>query len=807
MMRRDDPRLTAHALDEALDDDAARAAVEDALEESAELREEAAEIRAAARLLSEALAGEAAPALLPEQRRRIEEAASAAPVARRPLAALAWAGLAAAVLVGLVPLMRRISAPQQPPPQTASVTTAPAAASAAPAPPPSAVAPPAVAPAVPRAQPRPRARPAPPAPPVSSVAPVAVAPVAPGASIASAVTRVKGSVQDQTGAVLPGATVEVSETNTGVQRTARTDGSGRYDVAGLAAGTYTVKATLPGFKDAATPPFELQPGEEERFDLRMQVGAVAESIEVVGDRPVLATSSTAVNAAPGRKGNPPARRPPAFPAGPPPPRRVTPPLEDGEPYRDASERFNREAYAHRSENGYQAVAQHPLSTFSVDVDTASYANVRRFINEGRRPPAGAVRLEEMVNYFPYEYAGPEGNDPFAAHLESAPAPWNPRHRLLRIGLKAREVKERPASNLVFLVDVSGSMNEPNKLPLVKRSLALLVDQLTERDRVAMVVYAGAAGLVLPPTSGDQKGALHGAIERLQAGGSTNGGQGIQLAYDLAARNFIRGGVNRVILATDGDFNVGVTDEGSLVRLIEQKAKTGVFLSVFGFGTGNYQDDRMESLADKGNGNYGYIDTLNEARKALVEQTQSTLVTVAKDVKIQVEFNPARVQSYRLLGYENRLLRPEDFKDDTKDAGEVGAGHAVTALYELVPVGAAPQGGEADPLVYQDRGRLTSAARSGELARLKLRYKEPEGQRSQAREWTLGDDGAAWEAASTDFKHAAAVAGFAMLLQGSAHQGQLTIDDVLRLGEEGLGPDRFGYRAEFLGLVRKVKGLQ
>jgi Ca-activated chloride channel homolog len=755
MMRPDDPRLTAYALDEA--DEETRAVVEAALAESAELRDEAAAIRSAAVLVSAALAAEAAPALRPEQRRRIEEAARPG---RRP-APLVWAGLAAAALVAAASVLLRT------PPPPPLPRTVPAGA-------PSAVArstTPAASAPRPATSPRPTAAP----------------------TAARRAAEVEGRVQDPTGAELPGAAIEVVEQNTGARFTARSDRSGEFDLIGLPAGTYVLKAEIPGFQAAVTPPFELRAGQGERRDVMMAVAAATETIGVAGAAPAATSLGSGVS---GHQARALALRARADRLG----------AKDDVAQEERSRSFNREAYAHRSENDYLAVAQHPLSTFSVDVDTASYANVRRFLNEGARPPVGAVRIEEMVNYFPYDYAGPAGQDPFAAHFEMTPAPWNPKHRLLRIGIKAREIARRPASNLVFLLDVSGSMNEPRKLPLVKRSLALLVDQLTARDRVAMVVYAGAAGLVLPPTSGDQKGELHAALERLQAGGSTNGGAGIQLAYDLASRNFIPGGVNRVILATDGDFNVGVTDEASLVRLIEAKARTGVFLSVFGFGMGNYQDDRLESLADKGNGNYGYIDTLNEARKALVEQTHSTLVTVAKDVKLQIEFNPSRVLAYRLLGYENRLLRPEDFKDDKKDAGEVGAGHAVTALYELVPAGGEPKGGQADPLAYQSPARPTAASGAGELARLKLRYKEPEGSQSRPLEWKVRDEEASLQSASADFKLAAAVAGFGMLLQDSPHRGDLTLDEVLRLGEEGLGPDRFGYRAEFLELVRMAKPL-
>jgi Ca-activated chloride channel family protein len=482
----------------------------------------------------------------------------------------------------------------------------------------------------------------------------------------------------------------------------------------------------------------------------------------------------------------------------------------GKDVRSPSAPPNREAYAYRADNDFLAVDQNPLSTFSIDVDTASYSNVRRFITEGQLPPPDAVRIEEMVNYFPYDDPAPTGDDRFAAQVEVGPAPWRKGHRLVRIALKTRELEKRPDSNLVFLIDVSGSMMPANKLPLVKQALRLLVDKLTEHDRVAIVVYAGSAGEVLPPTRGDKRQVIQDAIERLEAGGSTNGGEGIQLAYDLAARNLIRGGVNRVILATDGDFNVGTTDEGSLVRLIEERAKSGVFLSVFGFGMGNYQDSRLEQLADKGNGNYGYIDTLHEARKTFVEQTNATLVTVAKDVKIQVEFNPAKVQSYRLLGYENRLLRPEDFKDDKKDAGEVGAGHSVTALYELIPAGSDSQtmpARDVDPLAYQKKGGLTDAAKSRELLRLKIRYKEPEGDVSRPQEWPIEDRGAmTTDENSDDFRFAAAVAELGMILRGSPHKGEASLDDVLRLAESGRGNDRFGYRAEFISLVHKARGL-
>ena len=368
--------------------------------------------------------------------------------------------------------------------------------------------------------------------------------------------------------------------------------------------------------------------------------------------------------------------------------------------------FNTARYGNIEENPFLAAASNPLSTFSIDVDTASYSNVRRFIENGSLPPKDAVRIEEMINYFSYDYPQPNDNLPFSVNLDAASCPWAPAHRLVRIGLKGREMpnEKRPASNLVFLLDVSGSMMPANRLPLVKQAMRLLVEKLGENDRVAIVVYSGASGLALPSTTGDHKEQILSALENLEAGGSTNGAQGIDLAYQTAAEHFIKGGVNRVILATDGDFNVGTTSEGDLIRLIQEKAKGGVFLSVLGVGDDNLNDSMMQKLADKGNGNYAYLDSLEEARKVLVQQINGTLVTIAKDVKIQVEFNPARVASYRLIGYEKRILRKEDFNNDKIDAGEIGAGHTVTALYEVVPAGAEPNPAASvppvDPLKYQ-----------------------------------------------------------------------------------------------------------
>ena len=480
-----------------------------------------------------------------------------------------------------------------------------------------------------------------------------------------------------------------------------------------------------------------------------------------------------------------------------------------DPDRSVREGMNTEAYDAVDENPFHRVADEPLSTFSIDVDTASYANVRRFLTQGQRPPSGSVRIEELINYFSYSYPEPGAEVPFSITTEVAGCPWAPDHRLVQIGLKGRTLadEDRPASNLVFLLDVSGSMNRPNKLPLLKRSMAMLVEQLSENDSVAIAVYAGASGLVLPPTNCHQKEVVLQALERLSAGGSTNGGAGIQLAYDLATQHFIPGGVNRVILCTDGDFNVGVTDQGSLVELIEAKASSGVFLSVLGFGMGNYKDSTLEKLADRGNGNYAYIDTLDEARKVLVEEMGGTLVTIAKDVKIQVEFNPAEVAAFRLVGYENRLLAHQDFSDDTKDAGEIGAGHTVTALYEVVPVGVASAAAGIDPLRYQEPVRQpTEAAASGELLTVSLRYKEPDGERSKLLSRPLVDSRASYFEASDDFQFAAAVAGFGMLLRGSEQAGSLSWGAVSELAQDGVGDDPSGRRRAFLELVERASRL-
>jgi Ca-activated chloride channel homolog len=474
-----------------------------------------------------------------------------------------------------------------------------------------------------------------------------------------------------------------------------------------------------------------------------------------------------------------------------------------EPWRNPQQPGNTEGYSPITENPFLRPNANPLSTFSIDVDTASYSNVRRMITDGTKPPQDAVRVEEMINYFPYQYRQPQGNQPFSVNTGVTTAPWNPQHKLVRIGLQGKQLETPPPSNLVFLLDVSGSMNDPRKLPLVKQSICLLAQQLKADDRVSIVVYAGSAGLVLPPTPGDQTRKIMAAIDQLEAGGSTAGGEGLELAYKQAQQAFIKGANNRVILATDGDFNVGASSDAEMVRLIEQKRDQGIFLTVLGFGTGNYKDDKMEQLADKGNGNYAYIDTLGEAKKVLVEDLRGTLFTIAKDVKIQVEFNPSKVQAYRLIGYENRALRDQDFNDDRKDAGEIGSGHRVTALYEILPTGVTSDVKipSIDPLKYQkvDPAVAAPASNSNELMQVKLRYKAPDSNTSQLISQPILDQ---VSDADPDMQFASAVALFGMVLRDSEYKGKAGLPDVLKLAEAGQSNDRNGYRSEFIRLVKQ-----
>ena len=471
--------------------------------------------------------------------------------------------------------------------------------------------------------------------------------------------------------------------------------------------------------------------------------------------------------------------------------------------------FNTEGYSPISENGFKDVGHNPLSTFSIDVDNASYSNVRRFINLGELPPADAVRIEEMINYFKYNYPEPEGEHPFSVYTEMATCPWNNNHLLLHVGLKGKSIDKStlPASNLVFLIDVSGSMDDPNKLPLLKSAFGLLVNELRPQDKVAIVVYAGAAGMALESTAGNRKEVIMKAIDNLEAGGSTAGGEGLKLAYAEAERNFIKGGNNRIILATDGDFNVGESSNGGMEKLVEEQREKGVFITVLGFGMGNVKDDKMEIIADKGNGNYAYIDNLQEARRVLVREFGGTLFTIAKDVKLQIEFNPQKVQSYRLIGYENRLLADEDFNNDKKDAGEMGSGHNVTALYELVPSGADEGRPSIDPLKYQKPTVTVEKENDNEYLNIKIRYKKPDGVTSMLLEKPVTEGVKEYKYASENLRFAAAVSEFGMLLRSSEFKGISTLSSAIDLASGSRGEDEDGYRAEFIRLMKTVRDMK
>ena len=472
------------------------------------------------------------------------------------------------------------------------------------------------------------------------------------------------------------------------------------------------------------------------------------------------------------------------------------------------EDLNREGYDHIKENEFQKVTDHPLSTFSIDVDAASYSNVRRLINEGHLPTPGAVRIEEMINYFSYNYPQPTNDKPFSITTEAAPCPWNENHQLVMIGLQGKkvDVDKLPPSNLVFLIDVSGSMQMENKLPLVKSSLNLLAEQLRPQDKIAIVVYAGSAGLVLPSTNDKTK--IKEAINALEAGGSTAGGAGIKLAYQTAQQNFLADGNNRVILCTDGDFNVGASSDDELENLIEQKRSTGVYLTVLGYGTGNYQDSKMQKLADKGNGNHAYIDNISEAKKVLISEFGGTLFTIAKDVKLQIEFNPASIRGYRLIGYENRMLAKEDFNNDKKDAGEMGSNHTVTALYEVIPANAPEdddEPGTVDPLRYQSKKqRKRAASLASELMFVKIRYKNPKEDSSNLMEVSVKNNS---QLASNNMRFASAVAAFGMVLRNSAFKGGSNYKMIKTLATSGIENSDDTYKKEFLELVKKAEQLR
>lgn len=619
---------------------------------------------------------------------------------------------------------------------------------------------------------------------------------------------IAGHVRDSSGKPIARAQVFVVGTPYGVLA----DDSGKYRISGVPAGTYTLRAQFIGYAPTEVVGVKVAAGTA-TIDITLNYAAlsVAGITVVAAPNPIVprdeAVSPSIATGALSRAGE--AK---TFVDGAP-QRQIGDAQTGVSPcgcYRHPHDPWNTESYSAIDENPFLAVSAHPLSTFSSDVDRASYANVRRFINGGQLPPRDAVRIEELVNYFPYAYAEPDGDDPVAIHTEVARAPWNHRHQLVRIGIQAKRIdlENTPPSNLVFLIDVSGSMDEPDKLPLLKSAFHLLVRQLRPKDRVAIVVYAGNAGLVLPSTSGSDKERIDAAIDNLEAGGSTAGGAGIKRAYQEAIANFIPGGNNRVLLATDGDFNIGVSSDAEMVRLIEEERKTGVFLTTLGFGQDNLKDSKMEQMADHGNGQYNYIDNIQEAQKVFISELGGTLYTVAKDVKIQVEFNPARVQGYRLLGYEDRLLKDEDFKDDKKDAGDMGSGHSVTAFYEVIP---ADQESDVDleipdSLRYQAEGvRIVHQARpSPELLFVKVRYKTPTGEKSRLITHPVlasSDD-----SPSVDFRFQEAVVEFGLLLRKSAFRGDATIGDVITSAREALGRDPDGYRSEFVRLAEAARNL-
>ena len=567
---------------------------------------------------------------------------------------------------------------------------------------------------------------------------------------------ITGTVSNENSTPLPGVNILNKSTNSGTQ----TDFDGKYSIKAEKGDLLTFsfigyKTKEVKVKDKKVINVSLEP---DNVSLNEEVVAVSETIRIRG------TSS----------------------------------LQTGYGYNN---RTNTEAYKERNENIFKSVKTAPLSTFSIDVDRASYSNIRRMVNNGQEIPKGAVKIEEMINYFNYNYAGPKDEHPFAIHTEVAKSPWNQQTKIAKIALQGKNIptEDIPASNLTFLLDVSGSMNSPNKLPLLKSSFKILVNQLREEDRVAIVVYAGAAGVVLESTPGSEKIKILEAINNLNAGGSTAGGEGIQLAYKIAKENFIEDGNNRVILATDGDFNIGASSDSAMKELIEEKRESGVFLTALGFGMGNYKDSKLESLAQAGNGNHAYIDGMQESRRVLGTEFGGTLHTIAKDVKIQVEFNPAKIQAYRLIGYENRLLNAEDFNDDEKDAGELGSGHTVTALYELIPVGVeSVYLKEIDSLKYTNTELKNN---SGELFTVKFRYKDPEGAKSKLITKTVADTEKDFEEASTDFKFAAAVALYGMKLTDSEFVKNHNTGLILDLAEKGRGEDKEGYRAEFIRLVK------
>ena len=596
---------------------------------------------------------------------------------------------------------------------------------------------------------------------------------------------ITGTVSDEQGAALVGATVIVTGTNSGTQ----TDFKGKYSIQ-VNSGSTHLSFSFIGFESRNV-----------KISGRSIIDVSLNAIEMALEEVVMVSgqvSPSLMDKVRTTRTNKKMRESQAMSYG------YVAPSDYAQP------QFNTEGYSTIHENGYKNVIDAPLSTFSIDVDKASYSNVRRFLNSGQLPPKDAVRIEEMINYFSYDYLEPKDEHPFSVSTELSVCPWNTDHQLLHVGLKGMEIDkdELPASNLVFLIDVSGSMNSQNKLGLLKSAFKMLVEQLRPEDRVSIVVYAGAAGLVLEPTSGRNKQKILESIERLSAGGSTAGGAGLKLAYKTATENFVEDGNNRIILATDGDFNVGASSNAEMERMIEKEREKGIYMTVLGFGMGNYKDDKMEIIADKGNGNYAYIDNIQEARKVFVTEFAGTLFTIAKDVKFQLEFNPQRVKAYRLIGYENRLLNDEDFNDDKKDAGEMGAGHTVTALYEIIPAGSKESTYKIDPLKYQENTdrKDVKANKNAELLTIKLRYKKPDGFKSILIERSVQGEILDRNELSDNFRFSAAVAEFGLLLRDSSFKGNASREQVIELAKSAKGEDEEGYRSEFIKLVRASSSL-
>jgi Ca-activated chloride channel homolog len=611
---------------------------------------------------------------------------------------------------------------------------------------------------------------------------------------------ISGKITDtETGEALIGANVIVVNTNWG----AATDINGYFKISSVPPGTYELRASYVGYSAQTIKDVRVKASDSLFIEIKLTSDFTLAEIVVIESKPLIEKYST--NACRVIVGENIQRLPNnsideiSFLVG---------GFEARFNQYNQSAPWNTEEYNSIVENEFLDAFSNPLSTFSIDVDAASYSNARRFIQNGQLPPKDAVRVEEFINYFDYDYPQPKDEHPFSVYTELGTCPWNEENYLLHVGIKGKELadEERTDCNLVFLLDVSGSMQPENKLPLVKKAFKFLVKNLKPKDKIAIVVYAGSAGLVLPTTYGYEKDKILSALDMLHAGGSTAGGAGIQLAYKIAKENFIDGGNNRIILATDGDFNVGVSSTSELVKMIEEKRDEGIFLTILGFGMGNYKDGRLEELADKGNGNYYYIDNILEAKKVFDHDLMGTLFTIAKDVKIQIEFNPVKVAAYRLIGYENRLLKKEDFDDDKKDAGELGAGHTVTALYEIIPVKEKMLFEEQEDLKYQISKLTYTAKNSDELVTLKLRYKPPKEDESKLISSVVKDKTISKEKVSENFNFSAAVAGFAMILRDSKFRGNADFKMIEELADNNLGDDIYGYRDEFISLVKRAKKL-